>query len=220
MLIVDTQEPEEIYDKLNKNLESGEVKREQLDCGDYLLKVDDIELPIERKNTNKGDYVSSLVDGRLNNQLYELSTNYHLSILLVEGYISHSLSRRDFSRHQYISSLSKALLKRSPENCQGQIAMVATETEYDTRLLIRDLHRHLTEGMLERLPRIPGRKSDPETAKLSLLQQIPHIGKKRARKIHKKIGSLKTLMNTPESELQDVMGNKIGKDIYKFLREV
>lgn len=220
MIIVDSQEPMKMFEKLKKNLENGVVKREQLKIGDYLVKVDEIELAVERKNTVKGDYVSSMVDGRLNNQLYDMSTSYDLSVLLIEGYISQSLSRRDFSRHQYISSLSKALLKRSPEGKQGQIAIVSTETEYDTRLFLRDLHRHLTEGIFERLPLIPGRKSNPESAKLALLRQIPHIGKKRSRKLHKQVGSLKTLFNTPKGELQDIMGNKIGEDIYKFLREV
>ena len=51
-----------------------------LEVGDYV--VGDV-VCIERKEV--GDYLNSLFDGRLHTQLYEMSRNYEVSVLIVEG---------------------------------------------------------------------------------------------------------------------------------------
>lgn len=185
---------------------------------DYIVDVNDIQIPIQRKEGK--DYVASIQDDRLNNELYEMSTHYHLSLLIVEGSISYALSQRGFKRQPYIGALASSILKRSPEGKKGQIVTVNLETEFDTAMFVYCLHDNLEEGLLERVPRISGRKSDPEKAKLALLQQIPQIGKKRARKIHDNFGSIKDLFEVEVEELQDCLGPTIGKKVYNFLREV
>jgi len=219
MIVIDSNEAaqSEMEKRLRKLTDEVEVR--PLKHGeDYIIEVDNIKVPIQRKAS--GDYIASISDGRLNNELYELSTHYDLSYLIIEGSISYALSLRGFKRAPYVGALVSASLKRSPEGKQGQIVTVNLETDFDTALFINTLHQQVKKGNFERLKYIPGRKSDPESAKLAMLQQIPGIGLKRAQKLHKEIGSLKEIFEAPEDKLEEVLGRNLGRKVYEFLRRV
>lgn len=184
---------------------------------DFLVSVDRIEIPVQRKSGS--DFIASVQDDRLNNELYQLSTHYHFAYLLVEGGISYPLSQRGFKRQPFLGALLNSSLKRSPEGKRGQICIINVETDYDSAFVIYSLHKKLEEGMLERVPHVSGRKSDPERATLAILRQIPGIGKKRSQKLYEceEINSFTDLFEVDVRILQDTVGKKTGEKVHNFI---
>jgi len=87
MIFYDYHEDQSPIPELIKRLDVP-LTRTELQVGDYVVSGAE-NIVVERKEA--GDYVSSLKDGSLHTQLYELSTNYPYAILLVEGNVTHEL---------------------------------------------------------------------------------------------------------------------------------
>lgn len=215
MIIVDSREPEFIKRKL---ADIGlDIKIQQLEVGDYIVKVKNYEIAIERKEIN--DYLTSLEQGRLQRQLYLLSHYYPLSYLIIIGYISEALLDRKFRREAYISSLVGASLKRAPDGVKGQVIVVNLETDFDFILYIYYLHKKLESGKLERIPLGVTNKSTPEYMMLSLYSCLPGVGIERAKKLYERFPTLESLLKASIWEIQSVLGEKVGAKVYKFLHK-
>ncbi len=78
IIYVDTRENPEFVEKLR--YKGAEVEVKQLDFGDFVLSSD---IVVERKTLD--DFVKSIFDGRLFQQLANMTTKYSRPILLVEG---------------------------------------------------------------------------------------------------------------------------------------
>ena len=87
-LIVDSREGKlkEYFDSINEEITKLgiNIKYQNLNLGDIILKCNDIELIIERKTIY--DLFSSIQDGRYKEQKYRLLKNYNLSqiVYLIE----------------------------------------------------------------------------------------------------------------------------------------
>lgn len=119
--------------------------RVDLKVGDYVIG----DVGIEVKEI--ADYLGSLRDGSLNNQLYDLSHDYDLSYLIVIGLVSGALMKAKMTRQAYLSSLFGSSFKRSPDGRQGQIVTVNVETDYDFALGMK----FLDEKWQKDEPRVP-----------------------------------------------------------------
>jgi len=176
-----------------------------LEVADYIIDG----IGIERKTIT--DYLNSLMTGRLNNQLYNLSYNFDLSYLCVVGYISEGLIYSKISRKAYISSLVGSSLKRANDGKMGQVVTVNLETDYDFVFFLKALHKKLSEGDTVRLPIRRVKKkvvTDYELAK-TVIMAFPGVSEIRAEKILKKFGSIKKFINASLEDLKSVEG--IGK---------
>ena len=215
MILMDTNEPEWIYSKLHE--QGLKVIRKKLEIADYIVKVHEYVIPVERKTSN--DYVASIMDGRLFKQLFELSTNYPFSYIVVVGIISEALMDRGFSRRAFISSLIGSSLKRSPYGCRGQVVTINLETDYDFILFLYFLHRKLMEGDVERLPRINVRKRDRKEALIMMYSCIPGVGVDRARKLVEVFDTPEKLIRASIYQIMRVegIGEKLAYRIYRFL---
>ncbi|MCW1309517.1 MAG: ERCC4 domain-containing protein [Candidatus Nanoarchaeia archaeon] len=184
-----------------------------LEVGDYIIN----DICIERKNVQ--DYVSSLIDGRLNNQLYQMSYNYSYSILVVEGFIDEVLMFRNVKRQQYISSIAGTMIKRAPEGKQGVISMITLTTPFDTALLIKYVYDKVLEGE-PRLPKalIPQKNVRKEDRVLLVLQSLPGIGEMKAKLLLERFGTVENLVKADVYELSEVKG--IGLETAKKIWEV
>ena len=196
--------------------------RDTREVGDYELSGLETVV-VERKEA--GDYVGSLKDGTLQTQLYEMSTSYPYSILLVEGHVTHELMQRKMKRQQLISSLAGSILKRSPDGHRGVISLVNVDTPWDTALFLKYAHEKVNtdEGLL-RLPALRPQKWKPEHRQIGVLAGFPGVGPVRAENImsHPRLNTLKKIMNADIDTLCEVEG--IGKGtaggIVKLAEEV
>lgn len=209
MIFVDSREPKRIVEMLRKLGVHAEVKT--LDIGDYLVKHQNYEIPVERKEMN--DFLNSIVDGRLFRQCHLLSAKYPLSFLAVIGDIDYALEVRNFSRNAVIAAIISIAVK----NAQGQIIPLIFKDDQDFCLALKALDRKVVEGELRILPRL----KKLEKSQIAMLTAIPGIGEKKAEKILKHFGSIHRIANASVSELMRVegIGEKKAREIYKFFRQ-
>ena len=175
----------------------------ELPVADYIVG----DIGIERKTIQ--DYIGSIIDGRLSNQLYELSYNFDISYLCIIGYISEAIITSKFSRKAFISSLVGSSLKRAPDGKQGQIITVNLENDYDFGYFIIYLLNKIKEQE-PRLPRFKKINISKEKELIYILSSIPGIGEKRAENLLKKFGNIKSIVNAEIKDLMEVEG--IGEE--------
>ncbi len=77
--VYDSRERSKYIDLLRKFLPDFKFISETLPVGDYIVNG----IIIERKTVD--DLLQSVLNGRLNNQLFEMSRNTHLSVLAIIG---------------------------------------------------------------------------------------------------------------------------------------
>lgn len=209
MIFVDSREPKRIVEILRKLGVHAEVKT--LDTGDYLVKHQNYEIPVERKEMN--DFLNSIVDGRLFRQCHLLSAKYPLSFLAIIGDMDDALEIRDFSRNAVIAAIISIAVK----NAQGQIIPLTFKDDWDFCLALKALDGKVVEGDLRVLPRL----KKLEKPQIAMLTAIPGIGEKKAEKILKYFGSIYRIANASVSELMrvDGIGEKKAREIYRFFRQ-
>jgi len=216
MIVASPDEPNDILEMLK--LLYPNLKIDTLDVGDYLVRSENTNIPIERKTVN--DYISSICDGRYHNQLYRLSTLYPLSYLIVVGDIEAALMDRKFDREALVASLISATLKRSPDGARGIVIPLIVPDEGIFCLFLYYLDKILNEGKLVRAPIPKVHKSDMRELLVGTVSTFPGVGRERARTLMEKFGTLQSLVNADVSRLEDVTG--IGRNtalkIYKYCR--
>jgi ERCC4-type nuclease len=205
MIYVDDREPEEICIILERL--GVPFERKRLEVGDYLIKYGSFEVAVERKDIR--DYVSSLADGWLFNQLYGLSSSFEKSFLFIIGDFSLVADRID--RRAYIGSLISVALREQG----GIVVPVQLRDDEEFCLALKYLNSQVESGKLKAVPR--GRKGSDATA---MLMAIPGIGEEKARRLLEKFGSVYGIVNASIAELMKVngIGEKQARRIYNFVR--
>ncbi|MBC8741873.1 hypothetical protein F6X40_35585 [Paraburkholderia sp. UCT31] len=178
-----------------------EVK--ELSCGDYLVRED---VAIERKSAT--DFVLSIFDQRLFQQVARLKQEFARPIFVVEG------------------DVFKTRSQISPQSLQGAISyLVAVEgvtlLTYDspaqTAALIATMARHLQDGLGYEVPtRAAKPKLGPDTAQF-LLEGLPGCGPKTAKTLVSTFGSPLAAFNASVEELCKVPG--VGKKTAERFRD-
>lgn len=218
MIFPDKRERNSIVPTQLENLKVP-LTYQMLDVGDYIISGS-IDICAERKAID--DYVSSLISGRLNNELYNMSFNYPINILIVEGYIEEVLIERKIKRQSYLANLAGVLVKRSPEGESGFISIVMVSNPYDTALLLKYLHDRVTEeDGLVRLPRAQRMKVKPEKRVLYVASSLPTVSEKRGKDLLIEFKTLRNLANATIDELTEVsgIGGKTARKIYNIFNK-
>lgn len=218
MIVCDVNENRSIVPKQLEKM-GVEIKWESMPVGDY--RIDDLVV-FERKEAD--DFISSMIEGRLNNQLYNMSTNYPHSAIIIEGSITEALMYRKLQRSQAIAAMAGAFIERSPDKEQGVVSMIGLETPFDTALFLMYCHKRAQEedGLI-RLPKLNPVKWKPEKRALPILASFPFVGKKRAEAIlsHPKLNSIKKIVNANRLTLMQVngIGPKIADKIIETIQK-
>jgi ERCC4-type nuclease len=218
VIYINTDEPKSV-ELYFREFQDVQLQRKKLDVGDYLVKVGDYEVAVERKEAS--DYVSSIEDGRLFNQLYQLSTNYELSFLIVVGSITEALIHSNLNRRAFLSSLVGSCMKRSPAGKRGQIITLTVETMHDFAGCVYYIHKKLEKGDFDRRPKPVGSKSDHYACLVTLYSCFPYVSEERAKRLAKRFPSLMAIVNASVEDLMQVegIGKKIATEIYNFIHK-
>ena len=183
-----------------------DLEIQKLEVGDYIVSD---RVAIERKSTE--DFVASIIDGRLWNELIDLSTNYEIPILLLEGEPPQSNKR--IHLNAILGALSSILIKfRMP-------TIYSRDTNDTARLLMAFAKKE----QVEKKRKIKLRHDKATTKQSEIVERIvagiPGIDLKRSQSI---LDHFKTLNNVFKQENIDELikiegiGKKIANDILEI----
>ncbi len=211
---------EYIYDGLNIHVDYREkgskiikdliengcnVKLEKLEVGDYVLSDN---CAIEYKTQN--DFVSSLLDGRLMEQLSQMKSNYSKSLVIVEG-------------HEEIYKIKNI----HPNAIRGMLASIAVG--YGIPILFTKDYKE-SSAMIAMIAKREQKESKefsvhgsnkPKTWREQqeyVISSLPGIGLTLARPLLEKFGSVKAIVNADIKDLKEI--EKIGDIKARMLKEL
>ncbi|MGC8662562.1 MAG: ERCC4 domain-containing protein [Candidatus Micrarchaeia archaeon] len=174
--------------------ELAELEFLTLPVGDYILSD---RICVERKSIS--DFESSIINGRIFDQVERLKEGYPKPMLLIEG---------DGNEHRLESRVILGAILKLYVDYDTQVIISSNEDETAEILYLIANREQEEKG---RLPKISGAKkaySDNEWQRL-LLAALPGVGPKIADKLLKKFGSIKNVANANVDDLMHV--EKIGK---------
>lgn len=215
-IIIDHREKtSKIPKELIKNKIGFEVK--QLAIADFIIQGKDPEgktqnIGIERKTQQ--DFINSIIDKRIINQLIVLKENFDFPLLIIEG--SENLYKiRNFHPNAIRGMLTSIAV-------DYQIPIIYTKNHRDTAAMLIVIAKRL-----EKPKRLIGllKKRKPLTTKEQqelIIESLPGIGPTLAKNLLAKFKNVKKIINAKEEKLQkvDKIGPKKAKEIKKVLEEI
>jgi ERCC4-related helicase len=166
----------------------------RLEVGDYLLSS---RVCVEYKTAP--DFVDSLLDGRLLEQVRELC-RYQRPLIVVQG--TDLYSQRNVHPNAIRGALSAVAVSFG-------VPILFTQNDYDTAELLRTIARRERDGGSANTAFLSTRPASGDDALLSTVAQFPGVGPVLAVKLLARFGSLKALASASVDELRQVDG--IGK---------
>lgn len=183
---------------------NAKIKIRSLAVADY--QVSD-EVGIERKTVD--DFINSIIDKRLYKQAERLTEEFTRPVLILEG-------KDLYSRFMNPNAIRGALASIALD---FNIPIIPSQSPEDTAAII---YRIAVREQLHEKREIPIRtERKPLTLRekqLYVIESLPHIGAVNAKKLLRKFGSVKNVINASEKELMKVEG--IGEKIAKDIKEV
>ena len=202
-IIVDFREAFSIKLKLSEL--GSRVAEKSITPADYVLSEN---CAVERKTLK--DFLRSIYDGRLFEQVERLAKAYEKPILIVEG----SLQGLEDVENPKIfwGALARVL-------AEWGVSVIFTPDERGTALFLYSLAEKLQKESERRV--LAKRKPRVYTLRekqLLILQGLPNIGPERAAKLLERFGTLRRVFQASERELLSVEG--FGKKIVRQIREI
>lgn len=204
-IIVDARESYRVVKHL-KELGS-EVLEETISPADYVVSEGSA---VERKEFK--DFLRSVYDGRLFEQLERLATAYENSYLVVEGAVAEGL--------QQISNPLVFWGALAKVTAEWNMSIVFTLDEKHTAYFLHSLAKKLQEEKKRKITV----KHKPKVytlrqRQLLAVQSLPHIGPERAEKLLKRFGSLRRIFTASDKELLSIegLGKKTVEEIKRLL---
>jgi len=196
---------------VTKNLfekEKTKVILKQLETGDYILSKD---VCVERKTIE--DFVNSMIDGRLFNQLVDLRENYPKPLIILEGNINEIFNLRNIHRNSIIGALTSIAL-------DYQVPILNTKNSEETAEYLYVIAKREQIGKEKEVGLRFGRKGLTTAEKQRfIVEGLPLVGPQLAKNLLEKFGSIKQIANAEEKELTEAegVGKKKAKEIRKIL---
>ena len=180
------------------------VDKERLEVADFLVSE---RTAVERKRTD--DFVDSIIDNRLFDQLQELS-QFQNPVIIIEG--ENLYTHRDIDPKAIRGALSSLAL-------DYQIPVIWTDDEKDTVETLRALAQREQEEE-GRDVQIRGTKSgmtDEETMEF-IVAGIPDVNTKIAERLLEEFGTVRNIFKASPSELEKVegIGEKTAEKIVDY----
>ena len=222
-IVVDDRERASGLAEVIRKIGAHPVATRRLAAGDVAIGD---KLVIERKEA--ADFVSSILDGRLERQLHELTSLKKNVVLILEGVFSVKILSGMASHHIRQIMLSIELDWRIPllraKDLQDTARWIVTLADRE-RFGIRPLEPRVKPASAQktqprpvahRPARRPVVAAKPEGIKLGALRGIPGIGNSKALLLLHRFGSMHAILAASESDLASVEG--IGPTLARTIR--
>lgn len=188
-IIVDSREKNsKILFYLKK--EGVELDFKQLDCGDYILSD---RVAVEYKKGE--DLLSSIIDGRLFEQLGSITNAYQIPILLIEGFPSGGIHPEAIA-----GALSSFIIDFGA-------SIIQTQSSEETAVILKRIA--MREQITKKRPtliRKAMRISNPKENSVQVLSSFPGINRTLASRMLEAFGSIKGVLGSTEEELTEIEG--------------
>jgi DNA excision repair protein ERCC-4 len=200
MLYVDNCEVKSKIPELLKKY-TNDITVQKLEIGDYVFGEGDDTSVIERKTTS--DFLSSIYDGRLSAQAFNMKSSYNKRLFIVEGGFPVVYDRQTArKRASFVGALSKLYTKFG-------VSVIVTPDAEVTAMFIAD--SYLSSATKDNSKLAPVHKHGKSKVEITenILCQIPHVGRQNAINLLNKFGSIQGVVNATVTDLVTVDG--IGK---------
>lgn len=188
------------------SLLGAKVVPKMLPVGDYLCSE---EVAIERKTVD--DFLKSLLDQRLFEQVETLKKNFKKPVVLIEGLGLYRL------RNIHPNSINGALASIAVDS---GVPILWTENENETASLVFWIAKR-EQVEMKKTVQIRGEKKASTVAKQQefIAAGLPEVSTVLARRLLLHFGTLRSLFSTDEDELRKVekIGEKKAKKIFQIL---
>ena len=181
-----------------------DVEVKQLESADFILETKDMDggivtVGIEKKTQN--DFINSIIDRRIIQQLMNLKEHFTKPLLVIEGE-ENIYTLRNFHPNAIRGMLATIAI-------DFQVPIIYTKNFRDTASLIEVISKRLDQPKrhVSFLPKrvLPTLREQQEY----VIQSIPTVGPTLARALLKKFKSVQGIVNANKEDLQKV--DKIGK---------
>lgn len=175
-----------------------DIETKELKVADYLI----AGTAVERKTVS--DFINSMKNGRLVNQLEELR-QYESRLLVVEGVDEQEL---------YSDDSSEDNIGMHPNSIRGfllsillnyKVPIIFTKNYEDTAKFLAVLCKKKPREISLNIKK---RAHNQKEQSQYVLESFPGIGPKTARKLLKKFRAIKDMINAPEEDIKKVIGKK------------
>jgi Fanconi anemia group M protein len=201
-IVIDQREDHQFDDLLSSY--NANIERKQLEVGDFLCSV---RLVIERKT--RSDFEQSIIDGRLFNQLKNLTDNFPRVAIVVEGEIIEGR----LSKEALLGAYSAVV-------ADFGASLFFTRTMEKTAQLIYAMAKHEQLAKKQEMRIFAKRKTHTASQnQRAIIEMLPMVGPKLAKALLNHFGNVDNIVNANEKELLEVegMGNKRAKAIRSII---
>ncbi len=184
-----------------------EIIERNIAVGDYVCSE---RVCVERKSAQ--DFVASIIDGRLFEQLSKLSEHYERPVLIIEGY-------NFFSRNIHENALYGALASCTLD---FNVTMLHSSNPQETAKIIYSLaKREQLKSGRNIAFKVKPKPKELEKIQLNLVASLPFISVKLAERLLKTFGTPRAVFTASEGALQRVegIGEKKARIIWKVLNK-
>jgi ERCC4-related helicase len=206
IIFVDNREQ---VSNVTKKLFEKECKviMKQLTIGDYILSKD---VCVERKTID--DFLSSMIDGRLFNQLVDLRTNYEKPLLILEGNINEIFNLRNIHKNAIIGALTSIAL-------DYQVPIINTKNADETAEYVFLIAKREQIAKEKEIRLRMGKKGfSIKEQQQFITEGFPLVGPSLAKNLLKEFKSIKNIVNANEKDLQKIenLGKKKALQLKKI----
>lgn len=170
-----------------------EIEFRELKVGDYVVK----DIVVERKTVS--DFISSMMNGRLLNQLEELK-QYNQNLLIIEGISEKELYSEEGSSGMNPNSIRGFLISILLKH---KIPILFSKNSEDTAKFLKILSKRKEKEInLNANKKTLNKKEQLQF----IIEGFPGIGPKKAKALLEKFGTIQNIILAPTEELKKIIG--------------
>ncbi len=179
------------------------VESKNLDAGDYVISD---RVIVERKSA--GDFVKSIVDGRLFQQVRAMKETYDVCVIIVEG----DLTSVNFNQNAVMGALASLLV-------DFKVPVIFTKNPKETAELIKSMARREKSRGREVAVNRRKKGTTMQERQRAVVEALPNISATLAKRLLTELGSVKNVINADVSSLMSVrgIGRKTAEEIYEVV---
>lgn len=190
--------------KVLSEMENISIKVGSLPCGDYIIGP---QVAVERKAAT--DFVISIMEGRIFQQVAKMKLDYERPIVLIEGDVFKTRSKID----------NKAIAGAiSWINAIEHVSVLMVSDPSETPLMLATMARHLQEGLGYEINLHPKKPKLTRDAAEYLIGSLPGIGPGNAKKLYEHFGSAAKVIAATPLMISEVKG--IGPKTAERIHEI
>ncbi|MFC1696869.1 DEAD/DEAH box helicase [Nanoarchaeota archaeon] len=185
-----------------------QLKTQPLNSADYILSTD---VGVEFKTSE--DFVNSIIDGRLLQQLKLLKQSFSKPLVIIEG--NNLYGQRNIHPNAIRGMLSTIMI-------DYQIPVIQTKDNKETaEFLISIARREQEEGKRDFTLHAPKAKMSEQELQEYIIEALPQVGPNLAKQILIHFKTISNVINATEQQLKEVdgLGDKIAKKLIELFNK-